>query len=107
MPAKQTTTSEYPKRLWVAGPRPYAPQETIVINDKWKTVKFTDGVAEVANAEEEAIVRRALSMRRINVYEEDLPDKEESLYVPQSKWFTRSLKAQREHMHNLPITAQG
>lgn len=100
------TKNEYPKRLWVGGPRPYAPQETIVLNDRWQTVKFNDGVAEVANAEQEAIVRRALGLRGIKVYDEDLAPDEESLYVPQSRWYTRSRKAEREHRDNLPITAE-
>lgn len=100
------TKNEYPKRLWVGGPRPYAPQETIVLNDRWETIKFSDGVAEVANAEQEATVRRALSVRGIAVYDEDIPTDAESLYVPQSKWYTRSFKAMQEHQRNLPITAE-
>ena len=65
-----TTTEQkpkYPKRLWLAGPAPYVPQETVVMPDGLTFLAFENGATIVTDAEQEAVVRKALGER---VYDE-------------------------------------
>jgi len=84
---------KYPKRLWLAGPAPYVAQETIIAPRGNKRLRFEDGALLVHDAEEEAIVRKALGGR---VFEETPGFTE---MHPRSGWRTTSQDAFNAHVH--------
>ena len=90
--------NEYPKVLSVAGPLPYAPQYTIIL-DADRRLQFEDGRVDVANAEEEAAVRKALNHDGIAVHEND---SDIPLRIPGLAWVTFSSTAREELMAKLP-----
>lgn len=87
----EANAPKYPKRLWLAGPAPYVPQDTIFVPNSFKRLKFIDGSLIVSDAEEEAVVRKAMGGA---VYDET-PGFAET--HPKSKWPTLSQPAYIAH----------
>lgn len=85
------TNPKYPKRLYLAGPAPYVAQETIVMPNGFTQVKFKNGSALVKDAEQEAVVRKALPGK---VYDETPGF---SKVHPRSGWVTTSNDAYLAH----------
>lgn len=59
--------SKYPKRMWLAGPAPYVAQEAIAMPNGFTFLEFENGSLLVHDAEQEAVVRKAMKDR---VYDE-------------------------------------
>lgn len=87
--------SDYPKRLWLKGPSPFVPQEQIRIAGSRTALRFENGVIEVRDTEQEAVVRRAMGAK---LYDEDLPDHMAPRICKTCGWITRSLSAYADHL---------
>ena len=89
---EQVKTAKYPKRLWLAGPAPYVAQTTVIVPNTMRYLKFDAGSLVVKDAEEEAVVRKALGDR---VYDETPGFTEQH---PRTGWLTTSQKAYLAHV---------